>query len=173
MPVWVWAILIVIAALVICVGIYIYTKRKAIYNNLKSKLSLKHFSKEERSKRKAEKQARKQPATPIEAKEKEPEISFEEKEIIVDEEKPDVQFEGYLPSSEFIERPAYVQEDRPTLRRRFPNSRFEQANWNRQRTIQQQQKLPIKEQIKNLSPEMKAIIFANVLDSRLDDSDKF
>ena len=78
----------------------------------------------------------------------------------------------YEPSGGFNEDFRYTKLSEPQRRRTFNRENFS-ANRNIPSFIQDKRKETIKEQIQNLSPEMKAIIFANVLDSKIDDEDKF
>lgn len=177
LPIWVWVIFIVIGAVVVCVIAYVWSKKSLLKQKLKSAVNLKWLSKESRDKRKQLRLAKKQTEVKSVVKEKseDEKVSFEEK--LSPQSLNTLQaMEGevYQPSVEFAEheetysslaRPSQQYRRMPRLQ---PNSMM--PNFSRK---QIPQKMKLKDQIKQLSPEMKAVIFANVLDSKLDEDDKF
>ncbi len=177
LPIWIWIVLIIIGAVIICLFAYLWSKKSLIKQKIKSAVNLKWLSKDARQKRKQARIAKKQePVKPVEKEIKEEDkVSFEEKltpQVLNDAKA--IEGEVYEPSSTFESRPDFYTA-MPQFNRRMP-SRFRREMPTTSPKFSNSATLPkvkIKDQINQLSPEMKAIIFANVLDSKLDEEDKF
>ncbi len=181
LPIWIWIVFIIIGALLICLFAYFWSKKNLFKQKFKSVVNLKWLSKESREKRKQKKLAKKQEPAKAVVKEikEEDKVSFDEKhapQVLNDAET--IEGEVYEPSTPFESHPDFYttmprsmsqfgRHMPPRFRREMPVS---SPNFSRRVVAQ---KGNIREQINQLSPEMKAIIFANVLDSKLDEDDKF
>ena len=171
MPTWLLICLIVLGAILLCLIVFFMEKRKEFLKKIKEKLKIKKPTKKIKEKKKNIKDNKAVPKTDQETKtQDDEEISFTEKEIIINEDGQKLECEPYQPDQSFETTPDYdvVQ---PSYRRR--RSMFDQRrDYNRSQHFVKTRE-PIKDQIKALSPEMKAILFANVLETKLDEEDKF
>lgn len=159
---WLWVSLIILGAGVICALLFVYEKRKQIF----------------RKRTKEEKQAKKQaklnkktkivaPAVPEEKKPIE-EINLSENLVEVIPEDTMLE-EEYSPSSEFIEEEIF-----PTKINNRNSFKRDMSAYNRfrnQYNYSNSGKQSVKEQIKNLSPEMKVLLLTGALDRK--DEDEF
>lgn len=151
---WLWITLIGLGALCFCGLVFVIEKRKKIF---------KKRSKVQRAEKKKAKLAEKQPPQTLPEKPKD-DVSLNEDVVEVLSED-GVHEEVYTPSSEFVEEVVYPVVSRQRPIRRDPNA-F--ANFKRE-YFPIEEKVPIKQQIKELSPEIKALLFAGVLDRKPDD----
>lgn len=171
MPIWLLICLIVLGAIFICLIVFFIEKRKEFFKKIKEKLKIKKPTKQIKEKKKNIKDNKAVPKTDQETKTQDDvEISFTEKEIIINEDGQKLECEPYQPDQSFETTPNY-DVYQPSYRRR--RSMFDQRrDYNKSQHFVKTRE-PIKDQIKALSPEMKAILFANVLDTKLDKEDKF
>lgn len=156
---WLWIPLIIVGAVLICLFVFLYDKRKSIF---------KIFSKQERKAKKEKRSLKKSSKLQKDIKhvEHKDEVIFEEKNIeVVNNES--LQVEEYLPSDQFVENDVmpYI----PKFNRRRPERRDISHYESLRRKYGYENKKSIKEQIDSLSPEMKAILFGNVLDRKDDE----
>lgn len=172
-PIWAWILLIIAVGVVICLLTFLFAKRKQIASKIFS--AIKPKSRQERHKKKLQKREKQEPkiVKKDDTNKQDEKLSFEETRApIASNAGPSIEGEVYEPSGGFNEDFRYTKLSEPQRRRTFNRENFS-ANRNIPSFIQDKRKETIKEQIQNLSPEMKAIIFANVLDSKIDDEDKF
>lgn len=164
---WLWIVLLIVGAAIACVLVWAYSNRKKIFKKRtkeekKAKKQAKKILKDERNAKKVLKTI---PAAPVEEKKESDELSFSEKQIeIIDNAK--VASEAYVPSSDFVksEKIEYVGMPRRMPRRRIPMETERQSSFK----FDEEKKLSLKEQLQSLSPEMKAVVFANLLDKKDD-----
>lgn len=183
---WLWASLIVVGAAIACGLLYIYEKRKSIF---------KKRSKEEKAAKKQQKKLKKQaklakkenkPIEPIKKEEPKEEISLSEK-IVKKEETFTLQTSEYVPSNEFKPKEVKPQQFNSFMPQRGPSRLTEQQRrmliernkrmkedadfeqFRRKHGYSQALKQSVKDQIINLSPEMKALLFTGALEKRDDD----
>ena len=156
--IWLWVSVIVMGAIAICALLYVYEKRKQIFRKR---------TKEEKQAKKQAKLAKKSKVVAPAAEESKPkdELNLTEKVVEVIPED-SIQEEEYQPSNEFV-----VQDIFPTMpSRRMPIRRDANAyNQFKREFDYKPEKQSIKEQIKNLTPEMKALLLTGVLDRKEDD----
>lgn len=153
---WLWIVLLVVGAAIVCLLLFVYEKRKQIFRKR---------TKEEKQAKKQARTIKKQAKThPVQQEKPKSEISLTEKliEIIPEE---DFQQEEYSPSAEFVEEEV-LPPVRRVQRRVRPNDNFEQ--FRRNHGYSQALKQSVKEQIINLSPEMKALLLTGVLERKDD-----
>lgn len=153
---WLWIVLIIVGAAIACGLVFVVEKRKKIFKR--------HTKEEKKAKKEAKlakKAAKNTPAMPPEPKKQEDEISFNEKQIeIIDDAK--IESEEYTPSEDFVETDMtqYVGIPRRMTRRVVPTD-YDETDYDDERQ-------GLKEQLRSLSPEMKAVVFANLLDRKDD-----
>lgn len=153
---WLWIVLIIVGAAIACGLVFVVEKRKKIF-----KRRTKEEKKAKKEAKLAKKAAKNAPAMPPEPKKQEDEISFNEKQIeIIDAVK--VESEQYTPSEDFVETDMtqYVGIPRRMHRRVVPTD-YDETDYDDERP-------GLKEQLRSLSPEMKAVVFANLLDRKDD-----
>ena len=171
MPIWIWIVLILIGAGVVCAIAVVWSKKSQIEQTVKEALSFKWLSKDARAVRKQKRLDKKQPPAPPPEKtpSEEDKLSFTETHL--PQQKPEsLEGEIYEPSSRFEAEPAtYSSMARPNFRR-MPRR---ETSFSRRPIPRIRERTKLKDQIKGLSPEMKAVVFANLLDSKLDEDDKF
>lgn len=157
---WLWIVLLIVGAAIACVLVWAYSNRKKIF---------KKRTKEEKKARKeakiAKKQAKKAPPAPPKPPKKDDELSFSENQIeIINNVK--VASEAYVPSDGFAQAaPAEYATTSRRMARRRPQMEIERP---RSFEFEEEQRPSLKDQLQSLSPEMKAVVFANLLDKKDD-----
>ncbi len=188
--IWLWAGLIVVGAAIACGLLYLFEKRKSIF---------KKRSKEEKAAKKQQRKLRRQaraakavknaPAPIEEVKKEEPkeEVSFTEKVIKKEEAFEGQKAEAYVPSEGYLPKQSNATFNSPPPQRRMPRMTEQQrrALMERNRRLKEDDdferfrnkhgysnalKQGIKQQILNLSPEMKALLLTGALE-RPDDEE--
>lgn len=161
---WLWIVLLSAGAAMACFMLWLYSNRKKIFkkrskDEKKAKKSAKKIKKQEKV---AKKEAKKIETPPLETKKEEDSVSFKEKIFEVSK---DVNVEGeqYVPSGEFVKNvvPEYVG-----MVRRMPRRRPVEAPAPQPTYEVTEQRMSLKEQLLSLSPEMKAVVFGNLLDRK-------
>lgn len=183
---WLWASLIVVGAAIACGLLYVFEKRKSIF---------KKRTKEEKAAKKQQKKVKKEektlkkapvPIEPVKKEEPKEEISFTEKVV-----KKEATFEGhiaeeYVPSEGFLPKetkaapdpfnpqrgaPRLTEQQRRMLMER--NKRLKDdddfESFRRKHGYSSALKQSLKDQIINLSPEMKALLFTGALERKDDE----
>lgn len=165
---WLWIVAIVAASAIACCLIWVYSNRKKIFKKC-SKQDRKAKKQEKKSKKEEKKAKRTQEKVPITSQpqeKQEAKLSFTEKQIDTTG-KVQIEGEPFISSDESSvddnDQYDQVARMRPRnmsrMRERIP---FEYHDFD----LENHQS--IKEQLQSLTPEMKAIVFANLLDKRDD-----
>ncbi len=169
---WLWIVVILCCAAVATVFLGIYKNRKNIFKKKeKTPKNQKENVKNSSKKQKNKKPSKKTPTPivpPVEEKPQE-ELVFEERVVEVVPKTNGVA-QSYTPSKEFAsQRIDYAPLSQASMRRRprpqMPTPQQQIDDFDSFR-MNNAYSMSIKEQIKNLSPEMKAIIFGNLLDKK-------
>lgn len=158
---WLWVILIVVGAGVACALIWLYSNRKKIF-----KKRSKAEKKAKKEAKKIKKAAKNAPPTPAAPEKQKDELSFSEKQVEIIG-NAQIQSEEYVPSDDFAggETIEYA-----TMPRRMPRRR-PQMDYDRPRRYEveeEEQRESLKDQLRALTPEMKAVVFGNLLDRKDD-----
>lgn len=163
---WLWIVLIVVGSGVACVLIWMYSNRHNIFKrrSKEEKNAKKQTKKIAKEEKKAKKVVKTTQLAETKARKDSDELSFSEKQIeIVDNVK--IQSEGYVPSDDFAgaETIEYA-----TLPRRAPRRRpveMPKREYNFETNTERES---LKDQLRSLTPEMKAVVFGNLLDRKDD-----
>lgn len=183
---WLWIIVIVLGAAIACGALYVIEKRKKIFK--KRTKEEKAASKAKKTAKKEAKLAKKQNLPPKVEETPKEELSFSEKKVKEPQAAATFEAEPYLPEPNFGSDSVATAggfEGRPGLAGMGPNmSDMQRRRMMEQRMRQMQQRgmmsaaprrasfssrESVREQIDNLSPEMKAILFSNALARKEDD----
>lgn len=157
---WLWVVLIVVGSGVACALIWLYSNRKKIF-----KKRSKEEKKAQKEAKKIKKEAKKAPPAPAAPEKQKDELSFSEKQVeIIDNVQ--IQSEEYVPSDDFAGSGAI---EYATVPRRMPRRR-PQTDYERPRRfeVEEEQRESLKDQLRSLTPEMKAVVFGNLLDRKDD-----
>lgn len=163
---WLWVVLIVVGSGVACVLIWMYSNRHNIFkrrskDEKKAKKQTKKIAKDEKKAKKVVEAAQKADA---ETRKDSDELSFSEKQIeVIDNIK--IQSEGYVPSDDFAGTDTI---EYASLPRRMPRRRPVEMPKREYNFEAQTERESLKDQLRSLTPEMKAVVFGNLLDRKDD-----
>lgn len=181
---WLWIIVIVLGAAIACGALYVIEKRKKIFK--KRTKEEKAAAKAKKAAKKEAKLAKKQNLPPKEEEKPKEELSLSEKKIKQPEPaatfeaepySPEGAFNGSMASSAFEGRPGFAG-----MNGQMTDMQRRQMMEQRMRQMQQRGRMPgaprrpsfssresVREQIDNLSPEMKVLLLTGALERKEDD----